>query len=86
MYVYSVSFSPDGQTLASGSFAEIRLWDTTTGTHKLMLKGHIGYVYSVSFSPDGQTLASGSADETIRLWDVNTGKLKKEIIGHKTEN
>ena len=84
MYVYSVSFSPDGQTLASGSFAEIRLWDTTTGTHKLMLKGHIGYVYSVSFSPDGQTLASGSADETIRLWDVNTGKLKKEIIGHKT--
>jgi len=35
---------------------------------------HDGWVLSVAYSPDGKTLASGSADKTIKLWDVATGK------------
>ena len=31
------------------------------------------------FSPDGQTLASGSYDETIRIWDVETGECLRVI-------
>ena len=82
-WVISVSFSPDGQTLASGSRDRtIRLWDVETGEHKKTLQGHTGSVYSVSFSPDGQTLASGSLDDTIRLWDVETGEHKKTLQGH----
>jgi hypothetical protein len=71
-WVTSVAFSPDGQTLASGSWdATIRLWDVATGQSRgEPLQGHTYPVYSVAFSPDGQTLASGSWDATIILWNI----------------
>ena len=36
----------------------------------------------ISFSPDGKTLAIGATDNTIRLWDVNSGKELKKLEGH----
>ena len=39
-------------------------------------------VTSVSFSPGGKILASGSADNTIKLWDVSTGKELRTLWGH----
>jgi serine/threonine protein kinase/Tol biopolymer transport system component len=88
--VYTVAFSPDGKTLASGGGyfsadlkpGEIMIWDVETGKLRESLKGHTGGVWSVAFSPDGKTLASASADKTVKLWDVKTGSAKASLEGH----
>ena len=76
--VLSVCFNPNGKTIASGSWNNIRLWDVPTGTLRKTLTDH-RYISSVCFSPNGKTLASGGEDESICLWDVNTGK---PLIGY----
>ncbi|GMG08914.1 unnamed protein product [Aspergillus oryzae] len=81
--VLSVAFSPDGQTIASGSSdTTIKLWDAKTGMELQTFKGHSSSVLSVAFSPDGQTIASGSSDKTIKLWDAKTDTELQTFKGH----
>jgi len=44
--------------------------------------GHTDRVRSVVFSPDGKTALSGSDDFTLKLWDINTGKVIRSFEGH----
>ena len=46
------------------------------------LQGHGGKVWSIAFSPDSQRLATGSEDQTIRLWDLQTGECLQILEGH----
>ncbi|KAE8390287.1 hypothetical protein BDV23DRAFT_183579 [Aspergillus alliaceus] len=83
--VPSVAFSPDGQTLASGSADRaIKVWDAKTGTELQTLKGHrhSGSVQSVAFSPDGQTLVLGFDNATIKIWEAKSGALVQTLKGH----
>ena len=49
-----------------------------------LFSGHTDVVYTVAFSPDAQQLLSGSQDNSIRLWDVKTGKQTALFAGHSS--
>ena len=69
--VLSVSYSPNGKTLAtSGEDGTARIWDTS-GKELAQLKGHQGSITSVSYSPNGKTLATSGEDGTARIWDTS---------------
>jgi len=84
--VWTVAFSSDGKTIASGSRdGLVRLWDANTGKPiGQPLHGHKDDISSVAFSPDGKMLVSGSEDTTIQIWDVTTGNpIGQSLRGHK---
>jgi WD40 repeat protein len=43
---------------------------------------HLQKIYALAFAPDGKALATASFDETVRLWDVASGKELRRFRGH----
>jgi WD40 repeat protein/serine/threonine protein kinase len=79
--VDGVAFSPDGrQALTASIGGTVRLWDVLTGKAIHVLKGHTRRAHRVAFSPDGRLALSGG-DETMRLWDLESGKELRRFAG-----
>lgn len=88
--IYSVAFDPSG----SGRFASasddntVVIWDWDPTSRSLaihfVLKDHAGNVRSVAFNSDGTILASAGFDDTIILWNPQTGERIGPALGAHT--
>ncbi|CAN1281160.1 Protein pleiotropic regulatory locus 1 [Linum perenne] len=47
-----------------------------------VISGHLGWVRSIAFDPSNTWFCTGSADRTIKIWDVASGRLKYTLTGH----
>ncbi|KAF7342956.1 WD-REPEATS-REGION domain-containing protein [Mycena venus] len=65
--------------LSSATKGHREKWRVT----KAVLSGHTDEVYSVAFSPDGKHIVSGAYDNTVQIWDVESGvALGEPLKGH----
>ncbi len=96
--IFSLEFIPDRTTLIARDWdANIHSWDLKTGEHKNVFTGQMhprttkfaqqkydrfSWYSPAIFSADGQTLYCANVDNTICMYDTNTGKLKKKLTGY----
>ncbi|OCQ94446.1 hypothetical protein BCD64_07120 [Nostoc sp. MBR 210] len=70
----SLAYSPDGNTIAVAVGCDIQICNMT-GQILFKLTDHMDVIECIVFSPDGRKLASSSGmDQTVRLWNLQTGK------------
>jgi eukaryotic-like serine/threonine-protein kinase len=80
--VNAVTWSPDGQKIASASDDKLVLICDRAGKTLLTYSGHKNQVNAVAWSPNGLFIASGGADQTVQIWDATSGKLAFTYTGH----
>jgi len=69
----SMELSTDGTRVLSAD-GTLQVWDIESGQSIACLTGHKGGTHAMSLSPHGDYAMSSGWDETVRLWDVGTGK------------
>jgi len=73
-----VKFSNDGDLLFSVAKDQVPcVWFSHNGERLGTYEGHVGAVWTIDVDPTTTLLATGAADNTMRLWEVSTGKLLK---------
>jgi WD40 repeat protein len=80
--VESITFAPDGSVMASRSWREVKIWDTSSGDCLFTFDSDGLILLSIVFSPNSAFVASqsrsgilrsvGGSDAETQIWNVNT--------------
>jgi hypothetical protein len=87
-YANKVTFSPDGQCLATGGGRldrTVKLWDAQSGQLIRTLTSYQAQVNCLAFSPDGRYLASTpytAEGGVVKVWDISSGQEVLTLLGH----
>jgi WD40 repeat protein len=78
--IVAIEFAPDSRRIVLGSlFGPLLLWQF--GKDTMLLEGHSGRVLDVVVTPDGHRAVSAATDDTIRVWDLKTGRQMRQLQG-----
>ncbi|KAK7197284.1 WD domain, G-beta repeat [Novymonas esmeraldas] len=79
-----LSFSPNGQWLATGSLdSSVALWSTETWERKHVLTDLYGEIMTLLWHPSSLLLAAGADDAQAAMWNVVKGTLVMYFVGHR---
>lgn len=80
--VWRLHFSDDGRWLVTASQdAAAVVWDAESFEEEHLLLGHFDQVLEAVFDPVRSELATASSDETIKIWNLETGEVLLTIPG-----
>ena len=82
--VCGVAFGPDGTAISGGSDGNVYLWDLNTSKNLGVFAGHIPWVRNVAYSDQAKLAATCGQDQSIRLWNLETGKEIRKLPTGKT--
>ena len=80
--VNAIAYSQSANQLAIAAANNIHIHDADTYKELMVLTGHTDSVLAVALSSNGKLIVSGSADKTVRLWEAETGKLRRAREEH----
>ena len=93
--IRAVGFSGVGHLVTASGDGEVKLWDVarldkafldTKPKPRHILRARVpGASVNVAFSADGTRLATGGEENTVKIWDVETGRLLQSLPGHRGE-
>lgn len=79
--IFSVNFSPDGEKFVVGTRSGwVYVYDSTG--QQLQALEHHASVHTALFSTDGRYIFSGGKDYLIKVWDVASSKMIRQLQGH----
>jgi WD40 repeat protein len=96
--VHAIAFSPDGALVASAHWRGVaHVWTIATDTIRALdapmpmrVPGPAGTeevqarlpLAAIAFSPDGTSIATAGADKHLRIWNVGTSRVMRDLTGH----
>src|SRR5690606_20362811 len=82
-WVYTAKYAQDGTKLITMD-EQVCVWNLKHKKLLYKLDGNFDDAYVAEFNPDGNFVISALNDNTIKVWEAETGKLHRELKGRAT--